>query len=889
MGNSSGFKPKVDQETANIPAPDNFFPCNLKKTDVVFAPIGRLGVGRCITSMAYDTSERILAVGTSSGMVMIIASDTIQTILRIADGNSTRNLHFLRDVKLFVITDAGNELWNWSTGSRLVLFDAIIPCSIPYLNSFILFGSDDGQVETFDAENGRLSSYIVTQPSPAQFSDVSGDESGNRPHDRHNSRTHVAAVAEDGNSLWIAYSNYSIRQWDLKQRKDTGWYTSPDPVSLLAIEPSSARQSARFACSGSNGRVIIWNKKSTAPCSYLQSSESSEISPPAVQLIWSDHGHIVVLRADAPPSISVYNGSDYSLTSQISGDIVYFLPISSAESPTLIASSSLGEVFLTRLEPSSPRSIVVSSDFSQCVAFTMTADPSLISWLTDLKASTSPTPLQDSILKGGVASDSKLSPCILITASPKRTLSFWDLTSPFAAVFLSDLDVNALCDAFDDRDDDLSDITFLKIFPDISGIAIGFSNGNSLLIQYQTSSSPGKFYTRTFITSHSHPVVGITVSAILNRIAVFDAHSVSLSSMDTGELVFAVQIARISSLFFCDIENMDDGANHPLKPVLLIGTWKCEVIALDAITGNCLNQDFTPLADSSRDHWTTPSPSKHAIEGDNSAGRFLKPRRDVNIAGIVGLHGNHIPLQTLSESNSVYISPRLLVGIWNASIRVCEIDFDGASKTWMLKSLCEIRHDARFLCCWIITIDENSSAFVAIDELRRLQVRRLMDVDTLLLSADIPVDIRTEDISKMVCTSDGRLLWKTVNDEMVVSMLFMDCLRKIQAPVISAGDNGRSAEGRGTRILSSLSKVIKGASIVDLLQEERKPEPKPEEEKSEVVVADENPLAEVTAKARENLDKLRETADTSKNLNNAAMEFMNTAKLLSEKNKSSWF
>eukprot|EP00474_Spongospora_subterranea_P005368 CRZ05826.1 hypothetical protein [Spongospora subterranea] len=141
----------------------------------------------------------------------------------------------------------------------------------------------------------------------------------------------------------------------------------------------------------------------------------------------------------------------------------------------------------------------------------------------------------------------------------------------------------------------------------------------------------------------------------------------------------------------------------------------------------------------------------------------------------------------------------------------------------------------------------------------------------------------------MVCTSDGRLLWKTVNDEMVVSMLFMDCLRKIQAPVISAGDNGRSAEGRGTRILSSLSKVIKGASIVDLLQEERKPEPKPEEEKSEVVVADENPLAEVTAKARENLDKLRETADTSKNLNNAAMEFMNTAKLLSEKNKSSWF
>jgi hypothetical protein len=128
----------------------------------------------------------------------------------------------------------------------------------------------------------------------------------------------------------------------------------------------------------------------------------------------------------------------------------------------------------------------------------------------------------------------------------------------------------------------------------------------------------------------------------------------------------------------------------------------------------------------------------------------------------------------------------------------------------------------------------------------------------------------------------------------VTALLFMEELRKIQAPMITQTERDQLNDTKRDEnsLFSSIARAVKGSSVADLFAAKRSesetPEPIPQS--TDIDNIQDNVMSSLTKTGRENLETVKAVEKKSEQLNSAASDFMNNAKLLAEKqNNGGWF
>ncbi|CEP00847.1 hypothetical protein PBRA_008159 [Plasmodiophora brassicae] len=546
------------------------------------------------------------------------------------------------------------------------------------------------------------------------------------------------------------------------------------------------------------------------------------------------------------------------------GDVSRFAIID--DDDRLLCATSSGSVFVSPIASwPTTRSTVIADDFAMANVFTACS------------SSASPS------VPFGVRH------CVLVTSgasSSPREVVIWDVTSPFAAHHLRSISVQDLAHG--------AEPSAIAAYPATDDLAVGFSNG-LVVVLHDAVQTLG-------VHVHARPVSIVALCSVLGRVAAVDTGmTVSLIDARTSQVLFlhgfAGEMLRVGAIHFCQIENVSSTGDiasdgTPLRPVLLVGLSSNLVVAVDANEGVPLNASLESIA----------GVAGHNDQDDDTDG--LSSRSDTTtgnrepalvVAGVVDLEGNPIPcVRTDDKSRSIYISPRYIVTACGSSLDVRQIGRHGPR--WECETIAHVSLPDPIVSCFIISqpMENKSSAscVALVLACRCLQIRRLMDLSTVLLEADLPGDIPDDELAACCVTSDGRLTWRSSSGEVVTAMLFMDALRRIQAPVVSTGTTAAGSsnvDAKHSNFLASISKAIKGSSVCDLFAETRPPPPAAAQARQATRGSDADAFSSMTSKARENLEALQETADKSQNLASAANDFAANARRLAAKQRSGWF
>ncbi|MED6130954.1 hypothetical protein PIB30_005608 [Stylosanthes scabra] len=309
------------------------------------------GIPSTASVLAFDSIQRLLAIGTLDGRLKVIGGDNIEGILISPKQLPYKHLEFLQNQGYLVGVLNDNDIQIWSLESRSLVCSLewesnITAFSVISGSHFIYVGDEFGSfsVVKFEAEEGQLlkSSYDLS----AKFlREAAGfPDSSDQPIVGILSQPSSSGNRQDISSLLlIAFQDGLLILWDISeskivfvgggkdlQLKDQGSDSSTEPdtnVPSDSIEQNLGDKEISALCWASStgsilavgyldGDILFWNLSSTAPSKGQQTSSknvvklqlsSAERRLPVIVLQWSisQKSH-----SDCDGQLFVYGGDE---------------------------------------------------------------------------------------------------------------------------------------------------------------------------------------------------------------------------------------------------------------------------------------------------------------------------------------------------------------------------------------------------------------------------------------------------------------------------------------------------------------------------------------------------------------------------------------------------
>lgn len=178
------------------------------------------GVPSTASILAFDHTQRLLAIGTLDGRIKVIGGDNIEGILFSPKHSSFKSLEFLQNQGFLVSVSNDNEIQVWDLESRHIASalqweSTITSFSVIYGTSYMYIGSEHGMVYVlkFDTEDRKLMilpyyvpSNVIAEAAGMSLDCVSVVRVLHQP-------------SSEGNRLLIAYENGILVLWDASEDK----------------------------------------------------------------------------------------------------------------------------------------------------------------------------------------------------------------------------------------------------------------------------------------------------------------------------------------------------------------------------------------------------------------------------------------------------------------------------------------------------------------------------------------------------------------------------------------------------------------------------------------------------------------------------------------------
>ena len=223
------------------------------------------GIAATPTAIAYDPIQRLLAIATFSGELIVFGDTSIQAYFSLVPATTTTTttpstsrkipvkwMHFKQGDGLLLTIDARQTLTGWNLVTQAIDYQLTISpdqysitcMTVPMGIKWIFMGTAQGSVLILDGDRGILSTAI---PSPSN----SHTEDG----------WYVSSVEihpQHPNQVLIGYANSTMVLWDLFTQSPLRTFHFNNPSSSLtslAWKPDGTH----FLASYDDGQLVLWN------------------------------------------------------------------------------------------------------------------------------------------------------------------------------------------------------------------------------------------------------------------------------------------------------------------------------------------------------------------------------------------------------------------------------------------------------------------------------------------------------------------------------------------------------------------------------------------------------------------------------------------------------
>ncbi|VDK77494.1 unnamed protein product [Onchocerca ochengi] len=228
--------------------------------------------------MAYDTVQRLLAIGTGHGIVRVIGDVGVDYCLKHESDSAVLHVQFLMNEGALVTAcyDDLIHLWNFRQKVPVVLHsiqltkEQVTCISHSFQSKWLYLGTERGNVYFVNIATFTLSSYVINWNKAIDLS----------------VRTHpgsVKAISTCPTELWkllLLYEKGTVVLWNL-QTKEADRFISDHPSRCIAWH----HDGRQFMCGTADGSLLIWNVRKPGECTQKLQPHGQNCSP-ITQIDW---------------------------------------------------------------------------------------------------------------------------------------------------------------------------------------------------------------------------------------------------------------------------------------------------------------------------------------------------------------------------------------------------------------------------------------------------------------------------------------------------------------------------------------------------------------------------------------------------------------------------
>ena len=277
MGNKSG-KSKKEGGAPPLPSRNNGTgtPQNIKtplhEDDFFFRPMGHHGLPHSVQAIAYSNTQRVLAVGTSTGIVKIFGGNGIEILVENLNSRSpiialefnrsgsklctfSSDTEF-RTIDMTTYKVCGSLSPGWTRGAHITCVHLPPDTDHP----FIYVGLDNGYVEVINTLTMERTGYTVS----AQSIDINPEQED---------LIFILSDPTDLNKILLGFEKSGPVLWDLTKKRILKRYTFPNSLLEAATNDLDAsaltcgafhESGTQFVVGYSSGHIAVYQTEKHA-------------------------------------------------------------------------------------------------------------------------------------------------------------------------------------------------------------------------------------------------------------------------------------------------------------------------------------------------------------------------------------------------------------------------------------------------------------------------------------------------------------------------------------------------------------------------------------------------------------------------------------------------
>uniref|UniRef100_A0A8D0GH21 Syntaxin binding protein 5L n=1 Tax=Sphenodon punctatus TaxID=8508 RepID=A0A8D0GH21_SPHPU len=208
------------------------------------------------TALAFDTVQKILAIGTRTGAIRILGRPGVDCYCQHESGAAVLQLQFLINEGALVSASADDtlHLWNLRQKRPAILHslkfnrERITYCHLPFQSKWLYVGTERGNTHIVNIESFVLSGYVIMWNKAIELS--------TKTHP--GPVVHLSDSPKDEGKLLIGYENGTVVLWDLKSKRADLRVYYDEAIHSVCWH----HEGKQFMCSHSDGSLTLWNLRS---------------------------------------------------------------------------------------------------------------------------------------------------------------------------------------------------------------------------------------------------------------------------------------------------------------------------------------------------------------------------------------------------------------------------------------------------------------------------------------------------------------------------------------------------------------------------------------------------------------------------------------------------
>ncbi|KAL3997357.1 LLGL2 family protein [Acanthocheilonema viteae] len=229
--------------------------------DVCLTEIVRHGFPDDPRCMAYDTVQRLLAIGTGNGIIRVIGDVGVDYCLKHESDAAVLHMQFLMNEGALISAcrDDLIHLWNFRQKVPVVLHsiqltkEQVTCISHSFQSKWLYLGTERGNVYFVNIATFTLSNYAINWNKAIDL--------GVRTHP--GSVKAISTCPTEFSKLLLLYEKGNVVLWNL-QTKEANRFISDPPARCFAWH----HDGRQFMCGTADGSLLIWNVRK--PGEYVQ-------------------------------------------------------------------------------------------------------------------------------------------------------------------------------------------------------------------------------------------------------------------------------------------------------------------------------------------------------------------------------------------------------------------------------------------------------------------------------------------------------------------------------------------------------------------------------------------------------------------------------------------